>query len=233
MAVDADPADTGLTVRNPGAPARGQDAASPADARSTVECIDDAEPTDDAEAAEGGAATDQPDGEAEQPVSDAPARLSKRSALIAALLVVAALAGLVGWLSFGAYESQQVEQQRRMYLKVGRQGALDLTTIDYTRVDADVARILDDSTGAFHDDFQQRAQPFIDVVRKAQSSSVGTVSEAGLESATGEEAQVLVAVQVKTSIAGAPEAQPRGWRMRINVQKIGDKVKISNVAFVP
>lgn len=228
MAIDADPADTELGVQNPGAPASShQDATSPADARSTADCIDDAEAVD------GDAATDQPDGEAEQPVSDAPARPLKRSALTTALLIVAALAGLVGWLSFRAYESDQAEQQRRMYLQVGRQGALDLTTVNYTRVDADVTRILDDSTGAFHHDFQQRAQPFIDVVRKAQSSSVGTVSEAGLESATGEEAQVLVAVQVTTSIAAAPEPQPRGWRMRINVQKIGDNVKISNVAFVP
>jgi Mce-associated membrane protein len=228
MAIDADPADPELAARTPGAPAGSHhDATSSVDARSTAECIDDAEAVD------GDAATDQPDGEAEQPVSDAPARPPKRSALTAALLIVATLAGLVGWLSFRAYESHQAEQQRRMYLKVGRQGALDLTTVNYTRVDADVTRILDDSTGAFHDAFQQRAQPFIDVVRKAQSSSVGTVSEAGLESATGQEAQVLVAVQVTTSIAGAPEPQPRGWRMRINVQKIGDNVKISNVAFVP
>jgi Mce-associated membrane protein len=224
MAVDADPADPELAARAPGAPAGSRHDATPSA---------DADLTGDAEAVDGDAATDRPDAAAEQPVSDPPAGSPRRSALIAAVVIVAALAGLVGWLSFRAYGSHQAEHQRRMYLQVGRQGALDLTTIDYTHVDADVARILNDSTGAFHDDFQQRAQPFIDVVRKAQSSSVGTIAEAGLESATGQEAQVFVAVQVTTSIAGAPEPQPRGWRMRINVQKIGDNVKISNVAFVP
>jgi Mce-associated membrane protein len=224
MAIDADPADPELAARTPGAPA-----GSHHDATSSV----DADLTGDAEAVDGDAATDQPDAAAEQPVSAPPAGSPRPSALIAAVVIVAALAGLVGWLSFRAYGSHQAEQQRRMYLQVGRQGALDLTTIDYTHVDADVARILNDSTGAFHDDFQQRAQPFIDVVRKAQSSSVGTIAEAGLESASGQEAQVFVAVQVTTSIAEAPEPQPRGWRMRINVQKIGNNVKISNVAFVP
>jgi Mce-associated membrane protein len=44
---------------------------------------------------------------------------------------------------------------------------------------------------------------------------------------------VLVAVSVKTSNAGAADNQPRGWRMRISVQKIGDQAKVSNVEFVP
>jgi Mce-associated membrane protein len=43
----------------------------------------------------------------------------------------------------------------------------------------------------------------------------------------------LVAVTVKTSNAGAPDQQPRSWRMRISVQKVGDEAKVSNVEFVP
>jgi Mce-associated membrane protein len=39
-------------------------------------------------------------------------------------------------------------------------------------------------------------------------------------------------VSVKTSVAGAPEQQPRSWRMRLTVQKSGADVKISNVGFV-
>jgi Mce-associated membrane protein len=62
---------------------------------------------------------------------------------------------------------------------------------------------------------------------------VGTVTAAGLESSTANDAQVLVAVSVKTSNIGAAEAEPREWRMRISVQKVGSDVKISNVEFVP
>jgi Mce-associated membrane protein len=96
-----------------------------------------------------------------------------------------------------------------------------------------VQRILDSATGTFYDDFQKRAGPFVEVVKQAKSKSVGTVTEAGLESDTGTEAEVLVAVAVKTSNAGAAEQQPRLWRMRITVQKMGDDVKVSNVEFVP
>jgi Mce-associated membrane protein len=37
---------------------------------------------------------------------------------------------------------------------------------------------------------------------------------------------------VKTTNAGAPEQQPHAWRMRIDVRKVNDGVKVSNVSFV-
>ena len=111
--------------------------------------------------------------------------------------------------------------------------AINLTTISYTEAEADVARILDSATGSFHDDFQQRSQPFIDVVKRAQSTSQGNVTAAGLASVdrgsgpsgcrgVGEDGQCRV-----------PEGQPRGWRMRLDVEKVGDTVKVSDVQFVP
>ena len=156
-----------------------------------------------------------------------------RLATLAGLVVVVALAGLTGWLGFRTYQSHQADEQRKLFLQVGRQGALNLTTIDWQQADANVQRILDSATGTFYDDFQKRAQPFIDVVKQAQSKSVGTIAEAGLESESDHDAQVLVAVTVKTSNAGAPEQAPRAWRMRISVQKVGDEAKVSNVEFVP
>jgi Mce-associated membrane protein len=155
-------------------------------------------------------------------------------ATIVGLVVVLALAGLVGWLGFRTYESQKLEAQRALFLQVGRQGAINLTTIDWEQAEADVQRIVDSATGTFYDDFQQRAGPFIEVVKQAQSKSVGMVTEAGLESESDTEASVLVAVTVQTSNAGAAEQQPRLWRMRVTVQDVGDdQVKVSNVEFVP
>jgi Mce-associated membrane protein len=176
------------------------------------------------------------DYDAEDEAADTPAkpRMSHvRLAMIAGLVLVLALGGLTGWLGFRAYESHQADEQRKLFLQVGRQGALNLTSIDFEHAEADVQRILDSATGTFYDEFQQRAQPFIDVVKQAQSKSVGTISEAGLESDSENEANVLVAVTVKTSNAGAPEQEPRAWRMRISVEKVGDEAKVSNVEFVP
>jgi hypothetical protein len=48
------------------------------------------------------------------------------------------------------------------------------------------------ATGAFYDDFRGRSQPFTDVVKKAEAITVGTITEAAMESETDNDAQVLV-----------------------------------------
>lgn len=156
-----------------------------------------------------------------------------RLATLICLVAVLALSGVVGWLGFQTYQLREDQEQRQLFLQVGRQGAVNLTTIDWQNVDHDIQRILDSATGPFYEDFSKRSQPFIDVVKKVQSKSVGTVTEAGLESLSRNEARVLVAVSVKTSNLGAEDQSPRAWRMRIDVQKVGDGAKVSNVLFVP
>ena len=166
------------------------------------------------------------------PRSKKPMAASWRATLFGLAMVVV-LAGLVGWLGFRVYQSHQAQAQRSQFLQVARQGALNLTTIDWQHAEADVHRILDGATGEFYDDFAKRSQPFIEVLKQAQAKTVGTITEAGLESETTDSAQALVAVSVQTSNAGEPEQVPRAWRMRINVQKVGDQVKVSDVGFVP
>lgn len=161
------------------------------------------------------------------------ARTPVRSVVTAAALASVLLAGVGVWLGYGVYQTHQRQVEQDRYVAVARQAAVNLTTIDFGSADSDVARILASATGTFLDDFQRRAEPFTDVVRQAKSSSKGTVTEAGLESMQGDHGQVLVAVQVTTSINGAPPETPRGWRMRLEVQKVGDDLKVDNVQFVP
>lgn len=174
--------------------------------------------------------------EAEKPAASAavPAAAHDRHLLVAGVLIVVVLAGLVVWLGYRGYVVHQEQKRHELFLETARQSALNLTTISYTEVDADVQRILDSATGTFFDDFQKRFQPFADVVRQAQSSSVGDITAAGVEMATKDSAQVLVVVTVKTSSPAGADQQPRSWRMRIAVERVDDAVaKVSNVEFVP
>lgn len=155
-----------------------------------------------------------------------------QAATVFGVVLLVALGTLTSWQGFKAHQSHRVDQQRALFLQVARQGALNLTTIDWQRADSDIQRILSSATGAFHDDFANRSQPFIDAVKQAKSTSVGTVTEAALESDGGDVAQALVAVSVKVTAGGAEQA-PRAWRMRISVQKVGGDDKVSAVQFVP
>lgn len=155
-----------------------------------------------------------------------------RKALIGGIAAVVGLAVLFGWFGQQAYRDRAAEQLRRQLLEAGKQGAINLTTIDYVRAEADVQRLLDNSTGQFRADFKSRASAFIDVVKKAEQKSFGTVTEAAVESVEGRSGQVLVAIAVKTKTRGVDDAQPRYWRMRLTVTKDGDEAKVSKVDFV-
>ncbi|MEI6253426.1 MAG: mammalian cell entry protein [Mycobacteriaceae bacterium] len=146
--------------------------------------------------------------------------------------VLALLVGVNVWAGWREVQTRRAAEVREQMVTAGRAGALALTTIDHNEVDRDVQRILDASTGAFRDDFAQRAEPFKAAARKAASTSVGTVRAAGLEAVDGDSARVLVALTVMTSNRGAPEQQPKSWRTRVTVTKVDDGFKVAAVEFV-
>lgn len=156
-----------------------------------------------------------------------------RVALAVGLAIAVVLGALVGWLGVRMYQWHNANDERDLYVQVAKQGALNLTTVGWEQADSDVQRILDSATGEFYDDFSKRSQAFIDVVKKARSKSEGTIVEAGLESQSDDQAEVLVVARVGIMNVDAPEQEPRTWRMRILVQKVGDAAKVSRVAFVP
>ena len=158
-----------------------------------------------------------------------PTRLS----VTVGLSFVVVLATLCGWLGFRAEQARHDDELRARLVQAARQGAVNLTTVDYKNAESDVQRILDSSTGQFREEFEARSAPFIDVVKKAKSTSVGTVTEAGLESLTGQQGSVLVSVTVKTVSNEQAEQQPRYWRMRMTVDQQADGAKVSKVDFVP
>jgi len=196
------------------------------------EDIENAEIIEIAAITEDGAGESDADGAPEASPSLKPMSTTRR-AIPVGLAVIAALAALVGWSGFHLFQSHRAQAQRSQFLQVARQGAVNLTTIDWQHAEADVHRIVDGATGEFYDDFAKRSQPFIDLVKQSKAKTVGTVREAGLESETADSARALVAVSVLTSSADEPGETPREWRMRIDVQKVGDQLKVSNVGFVP
>lgn len=194
--------------------------------------------TDDAAADVPGIETDEDDAdetdEEQATAGRAPRRrfLRKPTVGFFAGVLVVALAALTGWLGYQCYQDHREQQRRTMFVDTARQGALNLTSIDWEHADTDVQRVLDSSTGRFYDDFQKRSKSFLDVVKQIKSKSVGTVTASGLQSYSADQADVLVSVTVRSTNAGVPEQAPQVWRMVVTVQDIDGNAKVSNVEFI-
>ena len=155
---------------------------------------------------------------------------SPRTRALAAVLAV--LVALNLWAVWNNVSARRSDDRRDQMIEAGRVGLLALTSIDHERVDQDVQRILDSSTGSFRDDFAERAEPFKDAARRARSKSAGAVSQAALESDDGDSGSVLVALTVMTSNRGVPEQYPKAWRTRVTVTKDDGAFKVAAVEFV-
>lgn len=162
-------------------------------------------------------------------------RVPSARALISAVAVaVIAVSGTVsGMLVHHHQQTTQANQRQTEFTEAARQGVVALTSLDFSRAEQDVRRVLEHSTGAFHDDFESRSQDFTSVIQQSQVATAGTVSSAAVESMTEDSAVVLVAATSQVTNSAGAQQEPRAWRLSVTVTREGDTIKMSKVEFVP
>ena len=161
----------------------------------------------------------------------AAARVAER-VLVAGSATVLVLAGLAGWLGLRVEAANAVESRRPLFVEAARATAVELTTVDYDHVRDDVQRVLDSTTGDFHQRFAEHAQSLIDTVTRERSRSVSAVTATAVQSQSRDEARVLVALGVASTHLGGTEQRPHEMRMRLTVQWIGGQAKVSDVEYM-
>jgi serine/threonine protein kinase, bacterial len=122
--------------------------------------------------------------------------------------------------------------QWQPYVDYAKQFTVSLTSLSPQSADSDIQRIIDGSTGAFHDDFAKASSDFKQTIVSSNATSQGTVNGAGLESISGTTAHVLVASTSKVTNSAGAVQDPRNYRLVVQVEKIGDAYKVSKVEFV-
>nr|CAB96437.1 hypothetical protein [Mycobacterium avium subsp. paratuberculosis] len=134
-----------------------------------------------------------------------------------------------GWAT-APTSSTTPKARRNLFVATASQGAVNLTTINYTQSTATCS-----GSRFGHRRVPRRVRAAVQTVRgvsRRPNRIRRHRDRCGMESQRGDSAQVLVAVAVKSHTAGGDEP-PREWRMRIEVRSVGDDAKVSNVVFVP
>lgn len=159
----------------------------------------------------------------------APARRRLLLALsVVGLLLVLALAAL----AVQAVRYDRVDDRRDDVLRAARQSALNLTSIDNREFAADVARVLEGSTGAFRTDFEARSKDLESVLKENQVVSQGTVIDAGLVRDDERSATVLVVVDSEVKNTAAPDGRVNTYRMRLELELVDGRWLTSMLEFV-
>lgn len=151
---------------------------------------------------------------------------------LAALLAAAAVTLTVLMLGQHGKVAAQRAGDRR-FVDAARDGIVALLSIEHTRARADVQRVLDLSTGQFHDDFARSADDFVKTAQDSQAVTKGSVNAAALEKVDGDQAVVLIAAVSEVSNVGGARQDPRPFRISVTVTRDGEECKMSDVEFVP
>ena len=149
------------------------------------------------------------------------------SAVGLVLLLVAAL-----YLGFQLRSHAQDDAARRDALAAARQSAVNLTSIDKDNFADDVASVLDGSTGEFRGDFAARADDLERLLTENEVVAEGRVLDAGIVRADRRSATALVVVDSTVSNKQTPDGRVNSYRMRLELEKVGDRWLTSVLEFV-
>lgn len=157
---------------------------------------------------------------------------------IVAALTIMAIAALLVLSGLMIRQHRQAEQLRQLdaeYAAAARQSVVTLMSIDFNSAQEDVQRIVDNSTGQFHDDFETQAEDFVRVAKDSKVITEVTVNSTAVdaESMTDDSAVVLVAASSRVTNSAGANQEPRTWRLAVDLERDGGQLKMSKVEFVP
>ena len=153
------------------------------------------------------------------------------------LWVVVALA-LVASVALGAtrgrdwYAARQTEAANASAVAAAKQLAINFVTVDYTKVDADVARVKAGATGEFLKSYSTSAADLSKVLVANKTVSTVQRTEAALVSGDEDSAVALVGVVAPTRNTAVPNGETKTYRMRLDLRLVGDAWKVENLEFV-
>jgi Mce-associated membrane protein len=157
----------------------------------------------------------------------------KAGGIAAAVTALLALIAGSGYFVWQDREINKIHEQQSRYAAAAQQGVVNLMSLDFNNAQADIQRVVDGTTGEFHDDFASSTNDFLTVMQESQVVTTASVSATAVDSMTDDSAVVLVAATSQVANSVSKQPNPRIWRLSVTVNKVDDQIKMSKVEFVP
>ena len=204
-----------------------------AELRRELDATDVADVSDVADVADV-AVTDIP--RAASPSPPPPAGLLRTVTVAVTTLLTAGLLGATGYMVWQHQKAAELRRSAAEFTAAARQDVINLMSMDYTRAQESVQRVLDNSTGKFRANFDETADEFVKALQDEKIVTTATINDAAVEldSMTDESAVVMVSATSRREGRQAPkeQQQPQVWRVVLTLEREGDQIKMSGVEFV-
>lgn len=156
--------------------------------------------------------------------------------VVGVLALVASAAAVwfgVAWYRAAHDDSIALAQTREQVLRDARQAAINLNTMDHTRLDESLDLLQQSTTGTTLDDLKENRESYAEALTAARTSSTATVLDAAvadLNAAAGT-AQALLAVDVSYRPEEG-EASCLRNRMQLQMKRVQDTWKVEDLGQV-
>lgn len=151
---------------------------------------------------------------------------TRRIALAAGLVLLAAAAGFSTW---GAHQAQQVQDAREEALSAARTRIPVLLSYDSSSLDEDLSTAIEQTTGSFSDDYSELLSTVVAPTAEERGiSTQAEVAAAGVVSAEDDEVVVLVLL-TQTTTARGQRPTTSGSRVEVTMTPDGPDWKIAGL----
>lgn len=171
-------------------------------------------------------------------LKDRPGRTISLDALRSAAIAVVAVLAVAALIVWGAnrvlalHHDDRVGDDRQGALVAARSEVLALTTISSKTSADDIKKLLAGAAPSFRSEFEKQAAQFTAALKQAGVVSKGSVASAGVQSSRNGKAVILVAATGTVTNANSKKAEPRNYRLRVSLEKTGNRWLVSGMDFV-
>lgn len=173
--------------------------------------------------------SEQPPAAQERPRTSRRARTAVVALSAVAVLLAAASVGLAVTVKAHVDDRNALDTARNAAVAAARQEIVNLDSLSWDTVDADLKRVLDGATGTFKDQFTRAQKDLKPVVVQRKSQSSGQVLFAGVVRADTDTATVLVAVDRTVKDSTDPTGAVAHDRWRVDLEKHGGRWLVSDL----
>jgi len=150
----------------------------------------------------------------------------------AAIVLICASFAASGYIVWQHRTLVQQRQHAEEFAAAAREEVATLMSIDPAHAAENLQHTIDDTTGALKSQLEATSSYMAKNTQDAQVTTKATVQDVAVESMTDNSAVVLVVAKSDTINPDKSVRPPVFWRLSVNIDRDGDRLKMSKLDFV-